>query len=327
MTSVPAISIITPVWNGLPYIKETIDSVLSQDFQDWELLIGDNESTDGTSEYLQSLTDPRIRVFRHEKNVGVYRNIRFLYSKAKAPIAVGLCADDYFHPGGLAMVVNEWATASPDTAYITFNWKERRNHSKLTLYGYNTLPRKLDLLNSRLGFFLFGNIPGNFSEVSAKVDLFNAASDYIDYMKFAADFEFWSRLAKTGPVVLSDANIVYIRRHDRVAATYMATKGEFFTDTVAVYETLIDELSAYYDRKKLVRYYNIETRSFQLRDALIAILRARQFTNFKIFMTSKSSIFWPKWLQLIVCLPFALYEDGRLRLSVVLAKGLINGRK
>ena len=43
MPAVPAISILTPVWNGLPYIKECIESVLSQDFQDWEMIIGDND--------------------------------------------------------------------------------------------------------------------------------------------------------------------------------------------------------------------------------------------------------------------------------------------
>ena len=53
MPAVPAISIITPVWNGLPYIKECVESVIAQDFQDWELIIGDNASEDGTSEYLR----------------------------------------------------------------------------------------------------------------------------------------------------------------------------------------------------------------------------------------------------------------------------------
>ena len=137
MTSTPAISIITPVWNGLPYIKETVDSVLADDFQDWELLIGDNCSTDGTREYLQTLTDPRIRVFPYEKNFGVYYSIRFLWSKALAPIAVGLCADDYFYPGALNNVLDSWKNVDPDTAYITYNWEDRQmTFSRLTRYSY-----------------------------------------------------------------------------------------------------------------------------------------------------------------------------------------------
>jgi glycosyltransferase involved in cell wall biosynthesis len=74
MGGAPAISILTPVWNGLPYIKECVNSVLAQDFQDWEMIVGDNASDDGTSEYLRTLTDPRIKVFRHDKNMGVCTN-------------------------------------------------------------------------------------------------------------------------------------------------------------------------------------------------------------------------------------------------------------
>ena len=44
MSALPAISILTPVWNGLPYIQECVESVIAQDFQDWEMIIGDNAS-------------------------------------------------------------------------------------------------------------------------------------------------------------------------------------------------------------------------------------------------------------------------------------------
>lgn len=327
MTSRPTISIVTPVWNALPYVKETIESVLADEFQDWEMVIGDNASTDGTSEYLRSLTDPRIRVFIHEQNFGVYYNIRFVWSKAKAPIALGLCGDDYLYPGALTTVLNEWKNAPPDTAYISFNWKHRQiNHSRLTKYSYEVLPKILDAESSKLGFFLFGNLPGNFSEVCVNVDIVNAADNFVSHMKFAGDYEFWSRLAKIHPVIMSDANIVFIRRHDRVQSTYMTTKGEAFAQRLTVYEKFIDELSSSYGRKRLIAFYNIETRSFQLRDAIRAIVHGR-FANFKAFMNTKSPIFWPKWIQLIVCTPLALYEGGRLRLSVLMARNIINRRK
>ncbi len=189
------------------------------------------------------------------------------------------------------------------------------------------LPKVLEYPNSSLGFFLFGNIPGNFSEVCVSVSLANASENFVDHMKYSGDYEFWSRLAKTNSIVLSDEQVVYIRRHDRVAASFLNTKGEWFDDTLPVYERLIDELSPFYDRKKLIRYYNVETRSFQLRDAIRSLLRG-QTANFKRFMNSNSSIFWPKWVQLIVLLPFALYEGGRLRISVVLARDIVeHGKK
>ena len=164
MRRAPAISILTPVWNGLPYLKECVDSVLAQDFQDWEMIVGDNSSDDGTSEYLQSLTDPRIRVYRHEKNLGVYRNIHFLFNKANAPIYMGLCADDYFYPGALQKIIDEWSNVDDSVGLISFNWKNRQmKQHKYQQYAYHALPKTLRGTHSVFAFLLFGNIPGNFS--------------------------------------------------------------------------------------------------------------------------------------------------------------------
>ncbi len=53
-------SICLPVRNGMPYVKDCVQHILQQTCGDFELLILDNQSTDGTAEWLRSLTDPRI---------------------------------------------------------------------------------------------------------------------------------------------------------------------------------------------------------------------------------------------------------------------------
>jgi len=326
MTGVPAISILTPVWNGLPYIKECVDSVLLQDFQDWEMIIADNCSDDGTTEYLQSLKDPRIKVYRHEKNLGVYRNIHFLFNKATAPIFAGLCADDYFYPGALTKIVNEWKHMDADTGLITFNWKSRQiKHNKLTEFSYSILPTKLGGLNAVFGFFLFGNLPGNFSETSGRVALV-APEHYLYQIRFSADFEYWMRIARRNPLYLSNTEVVYIRRHDRVAATYTITKGEYLAESIEVYENIINELSAYCSRSKLIAFYNIELCSFHLRDAMKSALHGR-FEALKSFIRLKSPIFWPKVFQVIGCLPFAMFETMRYSVSIMLAKSILKDAK
>ena len=322
MSKVPAISILTPVWNGLPYLKECVESVLTQDFQDWEMIVGDNASDDGTSEYLRTLSDPRIKVFRHEKNLGVYRNIHFLFNKATAPIYVGLCADDYFYAGALGKIVEEWNHVTPDTGFISFNWESRQmKHNKLTQFSYSALPTTLGGVKSTFAFFLFGCLPGNFSEVSAKVSLV-ASEHYLYDIRYSADHEFWSRLIKRNPIHLSKTKVVYIRRHDRVAATYTITKGEYHVESVKIYEDMVNDLSAYSSRKKLIAFYNVELCSFHLRDAIKSALRGR-FTALKSFMKLQSPIFWPKGLQLIGCLPFALSETLRFPVSIMLAKSIL----
>ena len=58
----PTVSIVVPAHNGMPWIKDAIDSVGAQSFADWEIVVRDDGSTDGTREWLTSLTDKRIRV-------------------------------------------------------------------------------------------------------------------------------------------------------------------------------------------------------------------------------------------------------------------------
>ena len=64
------ISVLMPVFNGLPLIKASVQSILAQSYSNWECIIVDDGSTDGTSDYLDSLTDPRFIVCHFDKNKG-----------------------------------------------------------------------------------------------------------------------------------------------------------------------------------------------------------------------------------------------------------------
>lgn len=62
----PKVSVLMTVYNGMPYLPAAVDSVLRQSFQDFEFIIVNDGSTDGTAEYLASLADPRIRIIEQE---------------------------------------------------------------------------------------------------------------------------------------------------------------------------------------------------------------------------------------------------------------------
>ena len=64
----PKVSVILTSYNHAKYLRESIESVLNQTFSDFELIIGDDASTDESWEIIQSYTDPRIRAYRHETN-------------------------------------------------------------------------------------------------------------------------------------------------------------------------------------------------------------------------------------------------------------------
>ena len=68
---IPAISIVMGVYNGEQYLREAIESILSQTFSDFEFIIIDDCSTDDSKEIISSYNDPRIRFFRNEKNMKI----------------------------------------------------------------------------------------------------------------------------------------------------------------------------------------------------------------------------------------------------------------
>ncbi|MBP3691246.1 MAG: glycosyltransferase [Schwartzia sp.] len=69
----PAISVIVPVYNGEEYLEACIDSILAQDFRDFEVIVVDDGSTDGTVALYEKLygQNPLVRLHRHEKNQGL----------------------------------------------------------------------------------------------------------------------------------------------------------------------------------------------------------------------------------------------------------------
>ena len=113
----PTVSVLIPVFNGLPYIEQTIRSVLEQSFTAWELIIADNASTDGTVAAVEKFQDPRIRLIRHPKNIGIAPNWDFLLQLATTDYACILGADDLFAPDHLERKVG-LMKEHPEASYV-----------------------------------------------------------------------------------------------------------------------------------------------------------------------------------------------------------------
>ena len=100
MTSTPKIVIGLPVYNGENYLREAIESILAQSYTDFRLLIGDNASTDRTSEIAQSYAkqDSRVIYYRHDRNLGVAGNSNFLFNQSDSPYFRWHAHDDTIAP-------------------------------------------------------------------------------------------------------------------------------------------------------------------------------------------------------------------------------------
>ncbi len=242
MATKPTISIITPVWNGLPYVQECVASVLAQDFQDWEMLIGDNVSDDGTREYLDTLTDPRIRVFKQAKNLHTYGNLNFLFAQARAPITQVLCADDYLIPSGLGRIVNAWAQAPAEIGLIRFHTPSDDQRPLRAKVQDRPIPTDA----APLYFFLFGSLCGNLSNVSLRTHLVAELGGFPTDLPFIGDTAFWVRLASRHPMQVSPETVNYVRRHPGAASNYLNRNGELAGEEFMLIAALFEQIKADY---------------------------------------------------------------------------------
>src|SRR5437868_1138030 len=92
------ISVILPVYNGGEYLCRSVGSVLNQSLEDFEFLILDDCSTDGSLEYLESITDKRLKLYKNDSNRGLFYNLNFLIGRCNSPLIKLWSQDDVMYP-------------------------------------------------------------------------------------------------------------------------------------------------------------------------------------------------------------------------------------
>jgi glycosyltransferase involved in cell wall biosynthesis len=101
------VSIAVPAYNCEKYISQSLDSLLAQSYGDFELVISDNASTDGTEEVCRRYVsmDKRVRYIRRTENIGGPGNFRYVFSQCSGAYHKWSTADDFWHPSFLAEAV------------------------------------------------------------------------------------------------------------------------------------------------------------------------------------------------------------------------------
>lgn len=116
----PEVSIITPMFNSAKFLQETLQSVLNQTFTDWEWLITDDKSSDGSVNIIENLNDPRITLTVAEKNGGAGHARNISLEKASGRYITFLDADDFWEPTFLAEMTTFMKTEKAELAYSTY---------------------------------------------------------------------------------------------------------------------------------------------------------------------------------------------------------------
>lgn len=204
MSAAPTVSIIMPAYNGAAWIGATIDSVLAQDFTDWEMVIVDDCSTDDTRALLATLTDPRITVLHAETNGGpvVARNIGF--AAARGRYIAGLDQDDLCKPGRFTAQVAHLED-NPGTVLVA-------TAAELLENGHATpWPGDRPLTPATIDWLILTQNPLVWSTVMFRAEAARLLDPFErPQVRYAEDFDLYHRLSRFGRIArLDEAHLLY----------------------------------------------------------------------------------------------------------------------
>jgi len=205
----PSFSVIVPLYNKAAYVRHTLDSVLAQSLDDFEIIVVDDGSSDNGPDIVRAIADPRIRLIS-QANAGVSAARNNGIDHATGEWVCFLDADDWYHPGYLA-TLRATIQAHPAASIVASEYKPMPDCPDwhpipwpLPSIAYETitdLPRRW--MNA-IPFFT-GSI------AIRRLTLANAQPCFPVGESYGEDLDLWFRLAETHPVILCRQPLVAYR--------------------------------------------------------------------------------------------------------------------
>jgi len=203
MAVIPRVSVVMPVWNGSRWLAEAIESIISQTYTQWELLILDDGSTDSSVAVAETFSDSRIRLIRRPHE-GLIKTLNAGLDLARGDWIARLDADDVVAPNWIETQLS-LAAQDPDIVLMGGAYFEERAAGWRAV----NLPEDDIVIRWRL---LFSNVimhPGAMYSRKAAVEI----GGYDPKMEVAEDYDLWWRLGRLGKYATVPDVVVRRRMH------------------------------------------------------------------------------------------------------------------
>jgi len=223
----PPLSVAMPVHNALPFLDEAIASILRQSFADFEFVILDDGSTDGSGEALRRWAekDKRIRLIASETKVGPVASSNRVVAEARAPLVARMDADDVAHPERLARQM-DLIRAEPGTVLVGSIYD--------TIDGSGRRVRPADYARlSRQSVFA----PLAHPTILFRRDAFDRAGGYRDEAARWEDIDLYLRMAREGRILVVAQPLISVRVSN-ANTRLSATPGELEEAMDRMYRTV-----------------------------------------------------------------------------------------
>lgn len=199
----PKISIVLPTFNGERYLKSSIHSILSQTFPDWELIIVDDCSTDGTADIIKhyAQSDSRIRVICNEKNQKLPGSLNIGFSVAKGEYLTWTSDDNLYLPDALAEMA-ACLDFHPDIFMVRCDMQIIDENGTVTGCAGTYTNEKIYTYNCLGACFLY------------RKEVYDQIGNYDIHTFCVEDYDYWLRILDCFGSIQSIDKILYqYRRH------------------------------------------------------------------------------------------------------------------
>jgi glycosyltransferase involved in cell wall biosynthesis len=184
----PKISVVMPVYNTAMYLNEAIDSILNQTFTDFEFIIIDDCSTDGSLDIIKSYKDERIILIQNEVNKGYVFGLNYAISIAKGKYIARMDSDDISHKNRFESQVN-FLTENKDVILCGTNYELiNANSSNNISYTHENIKSNMLLFNQ----FAHPSVMFQIDFLRSNSLMYN--EDFVP----AEDYDLWFRIIELG---------------------------------------------------------------------------------------------------------------------------------
>ncbi|MEI8044914.1 MAG: glycosyltransferase [Verrucomicrobiota bacterium] len=291
------IVVILPVFNGLPHLKQAVESVLAQSFRSFDFLILDDCSTDGSWEYLSGLQDPRITLSRNAVNKGLFYNLNRMIQRSSSQLVKLWAQDDIMYANCLQEILSFHARyPNIGFSYTARDIIDQEGRVITPKAGDHTPELISTELHARIAFFV-GSIAGNIANVTLSRAALEKVGLFREDMRISGDFDMWVRLAREHPVGFIQSRLVQLRDHADQASRQERHFIFHLKEDLEVYHYLLGYVSPglgaegrrLLRRFKLLFYYTLMVKAAlkgHLRTAAEFLLLLSRFDNIAVVTLS-----------------------------------------
>lgn len=272
----PLVTVYIPTFNRVELLKRAVESVRQQTYQNLEIIIVDDCSTDDTHEYLEEIAkqDSRIRFFIKEKNSGACVSRNIAIENAKGEFITGLDDDDYFLKNRLEHFIKEIKNENDilftnlsvlDTEGIKYvkKYKTRVGAIDLLYNNYigNQIFIKTTILRNYKGFdermMVWQDLEAWFNILKKKKSKARLVSNYSYILDISHEKD---RISKSNKDKILKSYLYFVQKHNLNSCEAMVLKSHiynYFPEEMRLRVILYKILTGfnYYDLKKLLKFF------------------------------------------------------------------------